>query len=172
MLLEHAENIQLNLLQGFVSNKTSEVGDESVDPFEPLLYNLFLANSSRLDQARLADILGVELHQLLLATSIAIRLGFATRLSPGSSGAVDELGELGGRASNVRSLACWQRRAQNTDNSFVLRPHGTTYLQAIYKLAAKFPVIIVSVSRTAIFRCSFERSLCRHSGRQPGANHP
>lgn len=77
-----------------MSNKTSEAGDQSVDPFEPLLYNLFIANSSRLDQARLADILGVDLQQLLLATSIAIRLGFATKLSAGSSGAVDELGEV------------------------------------------------------------------------------
>jgi len=34
-------------VQGFVSNKTSEAGDESVDPLEPLLYRLFLANSSR-----------------------------------------------------------------------------------------------------------------------------
>lgn len=76
-----------------MSNKTSEVGDESVDPFEPLLYNLFLANSNRMDQARMADILGVELQQLLIATSIAIRLGFATRLSIGT----DEYGEnLGG----------------------------------------------------------------------------
>lgn len=77
-----------------MSNKTSELGDESVDPFEPLLYNLFIANSSRLDQARLADILGVDLQQLLLATSIALRLGFATKLTVGSSIAVDEQGKL------------------------------------------------------------------------------
>ncbi|WIA36338.1 hypothetical protein OEZ86_007659 [Tetradesmus obliquus] len=80
------DRISLPPLEGFVSNKTSEAGDESVDPFEPLLYSLFLANSSRLDQARLADILGVELRQLLLVTSLAIRLGFASKLSPGSSG--------------------------------------------------------------------------------------
>lgn len=30
-----------------MSNKTSEAGDTSVDPLEPLLYRLFLANSSR-----------------------------------------------------------------------------------------------------------------------------
>jgi hypothetical protein len=75
-----------------VSNKTSDAGDESVDPLEHLLYSLFLANSSRLDQARLADILGVELRQLLLVTSLAIRLGFASKLSPGSSSA-EEPGE-------------------------------------------------------------------------------
>eukprot|EP00878_Enallax_costatus_P018277 GHUV01019234.1.p1 GENE.GHUV01019234.1~~GHUV01019234.1.p1 ORF type:complete len:436 (+),score=146.98 GHUV01019234.1:202-1509(+) len=86
------------MLQGFVSNKTSEVGDESVDPFEPLLYNLFLANSSRLDQARLADILGVDLRQLLMATSIAIRLGFAAKVTAGA----DELGTpLRGLSSNI-----------------------------------------------------------------------
>lgn len=73
-----------------MSNKTSEAGDESVDPFEPLLYSLFLANSSRLDQARLADILGVELQQLLLATSLAIRLGFATKISTAEDGSLGE----------------------------------------------------------------------------------
>lgn len=39
----------------------------------------------RLDQARLADILGTNLGQLQLATSLAVRLGFATRLNLGSS---------------------------------------------------------------------------------------
>lgn len=39
----------------------------------------------RLDQARLADILGTDLHQLQLATALAVRLGFATRLNPGST---------------------------------------------------------------------------------------
>lgn len=39
----------------------------------------------RLDQARLADILGTNLQQLQLATALAVRLGFATRLNPGST---------------------------------------------------------------------------------------
>ncbi|KAF8055757.1 Fam91a1 [Scenedesmus sp. PABB004] len=74
------DRIALPPLEGFVSNRTSAAGDERVDPLEPLLYRLFLANSTRFDQARLADMLGAPLEQLLLATSLAIRLGFATRI--------------------------------------------------------------------------------------------
>lgn len=72
--------------QGFVSNKTSEAGDESVDPLEPLLYSLLVANSARLDQGRLGDILGVSVQQLALATSVAVRLGFASRVGGGGGG--------------------------------------------------------------------------------------
>lgn len=43
----------------------------------------------RLDQARLADILGTDLQQLQLATALAVRLGFATRLN--NTNTTDEL---------------------------------------------------------------------------------
>lgn len=75
-----------------MSNKTSEAGDESVDPLDPLLYSLFLANSSRLDQAQLSDILGVSREQLQLATALAVRLGFASKLGAAGNPQDDGLG--------------------------------------------------------------------------------
>ena len=72
-----------------MSNKTSEVGDASVDPLEALLYNVFVASSERLCVAELATILNVEPRELQAAMALACRLGFATRLSgdTGMSGA-------------------------------------------------------------------------------------
>ncbi len=51
-------------MQGFVSNKTSEQGDSSVDPLETLLYSVFVANSERMTVADLATILDVSVAQL------------------------------------------------------------------------------------------------------------
>lgn len=68
-------------LEGFVSNRTSEQGDSSVDPLEALLYSLFVANSERLTIAQLAGILNVDIGSLTTAMSVACRLGFATRAS-------------------------------------------------------------------------------------------
>lgn len=52
------------VVQGFVSNKTSDQGDSSVDPYEALLYTVFVANSERMTVADVATILGVELSEL------------------------------------------------------------------------------------------------------------
>lgn len=51
-------------LQGFVSNKTSVLGDARVDPVETLMYAVFVASSERLRVADLAKILGVDLGEL------------------------------------------------------------------------------------------------------------
>eukprot|EP00775_Hariotina_reticulata_P005967 gene5967-6206_t len=94
------DRLTLPPLEGFVSNKTAEAGDDSVDPLEPLLYSLFLANSSRLDQAQLSEILGVSREQLHLATSLAVRLGFASKLGVGGSPGDDG---LAGALASTRS---------------------------------------------------------------------
>lgn len=67
-------------LQGFVSNRDSERGEERGDPLEAVLYAVFVATSARASIAELAAILQVPLPKLLAAISLACRLGFATRL--------------------------------------------------------------------------------------------
>jgi hypothetical protein len=89
-----------------VSNKTSEAGDESVDPLDPLLYSLFLANSSRLDQAQLSDILGVSREQLQLATALAVRLGFASKLGAAGNPQDDGLGGGGCHSGLSEYIEC------------------------------------------------------------------
>ncbi len=51
-------------LEGFVSNKTSDEGDSSVDPIEQLLYLVFVANSERMRVSDTAAILNVDVHEL------------------------------------------------------------------------------------------------------------
>ncbi|GIL62622.1 hypothetical protein Vafri_16817 [Volvox africanus] len=68
-------------LEGFVSNKTTEAGDAAADPFESLLYSVFVANSERITVAELGQILGVNLEELKAAIGVASRLGFATRVT-------------------------------------------------------------------------------------------
>ncbi|GAX73682.1 hypothetical protein CEUSTIGMA_g1133.t1 [Chlamydomonas eustigma] len=68
-------------LEGFVSNRTPIVSEAS-DPLEPLLYSIFVASSENLRVSDLAQILGVGLQEVQMALSVAVRLGFATRIFP------------------------------------------------------------------------------------------
>lgn len=77
-------SVGFNLLQGFVSNKDSEKGEDRGDPLEAVLYAVFLATSARASVAELAAILSFEPSRVQAAVSVACRLGFATRLAPGT----------------------------------------------------------------------------------------
>lgn len=68
------------MLQGFVSNKDSELGEDKGDPLEAVLYAVFVATSSRASVSELAVMLSVDQSRLLAAVSVACRLGFAIRL--------------------------------------------------------------------------------------------
>ena len=70
-------------LQGFVSNKDSEKGEDKGDPLEAVLYGVFVATSARASVGQLATILSVEPARLQAAVSVACRLGFAKRLAQG-----------------------------------------------------------------------------------------
>jgi hypothetical protein len=71
-------------VQGFVSNKDSEKGEDKGDPLEAVLYGVFVATSARASVAQLASILSVDQTRLQAAVSVACRLGFAERLTPGT----------------------------------------------------------------------------------------
>ena len=73
-------------VQGFVSNKDSEKGEDKGDPMEATLYAMFVACSERTTVAKLADILSAEPAKLQAAVSFACRLGFATCLPPSIEG--------------------------------------------------------------------------------------
>ncbi|GLI62242.1 hypothetical protein VaNZ11_004837 [Volvox africanus] len=79
--VERYDRFAIPPLEGFVSNKTTEVGDAAADPFESLLYSVFVANSERMTVAELGQILGVNLEELKAAIGVASRLGFATRVT-------------------------------------------------------------------------------------------
>lgn len=49
-------------LEGFVSNKTTESGDNAADPLEALLYSVFVASSTRTRVADLATILNTGVY--------------------------------------------------------------------------------------------------------------
>jgi len=69
-------------MQGFVSNKDSERGEDKGDPLEAVLYGVFVATSERASVAQLASILSVDQARLQAAVSVACLLGFAKRLTP------------------------------------------------------------------------------------------
>ena len=72
-------------MQGFVSNKDSEKGEDKGDPLEAVLYGVFVATSERASVAQLASILSVDQAHLQAAISVACLLGFANRLPPSSA---------------------------------------------------------------------------------------
>ncbi|KAG1655890.1 hypothetical protein FOA52_006088 [Chlamydomonas sp. UWO 241] len=67
-------------LEGFVSNRDAQTGN-AADPIEALLYKLFVASSEGLSVGDLAHILNVDTRDVQAALAIAVRLGFATRLT-------------------------------------------------------------------------------------------
>eukprot|EP00798_Chlamydomonas_sp_ICE-L_P005845 gene5845-6131_t len=79
--VNHDDRFSILPLEGFVSNKTSDLGDNTVDPIESLLYAVFVASSERLKVSDLATILNADTKELQSAISIAVRLGFATRIT-------------------------------------------------------------------------------------------
>lgn len=91
-------------LEGFVSNKTSDAGDSTVDPIESLLYAVFIANSERMHVSDLATILNVDIKEVKNALAIAVRLGFATRVSGDDEVLGWELAAAGGGATGLQEL--------------------------------------------------------------------
>lgn len=74
------DHISIPPLEGFVSNVTSEAGENGRgDPLEKLLYAAFVAASGRASVAQLASILSVDLARLQQALGVACRLGFASK---------------------------------------------------------------------------------------------
>ena len=68
-------------LEGFVSNRTS-VKNIEADPMESLMYQIFVAASDRVTVSQLAEILSVDIEQLLIAVSVGCRLQFCRKLVP------------------------------------------------------------------------------------------
>ncbi len=66
-------------LEGFVSNRTPTQGD-AADPMEALLYSVFVASSESLRVTDLASVLNSSVKAVQTALSVAVRLGFATKL--------------------------------------------------------------------------------------------
>ncbi|MEW5317390.1 MAG: hypothetical protein WDW38_008689 [Sanguina aurantia] len=81
------DRLSIPPLEGFVSNKTSDSSDSTADPVESLLYSCFVASSERLRVGDLAAILAVPLAELCATMSVAVRLGFATRIAGEEAGA-------------------------------------------------------------------------------------
>ncbi|MEW5307506.1 MAG: hypothetical protein WDW36_009896, partial [Sanguina aurantia] len=81
------DRLSIPPLEGFVSNKTSDSSDSTADPVESLLYSCFVASSERLRVGDLAAILAVPLAELCATMSVAVRLGFATRIVGEEAGA-------------------------------------------------------------------------------------
>lgn len=77
-----------------MSNKTTDSSDSTADPVESLLYSCFVASSERLRVADLAGILVVPISELCATMSVAVRLGFATRIGEEGPGAECDWEEL------------------------------------------------------------------------------
>jgi len=80
--IQSSDHISIPPLEGFVSNKTSNLSSvDGIDPLETLLYNIFVAASERVSVSELADILNISMDQLKMGISMACRLGFCNKLS-------------------------------------------------------------------------------------------
>ena len=80
--IQPSDHISIPPLEGFVSNKTSNLSSvDGIDPLETLLYHIFVAASERVSVSELADILNISMEQLKMGISMACRLGFCNKLS-------------------------------------------------------------------------------------------
>jgi hypothetical protein len=91
-------------LEGFVSNRTTAAGAADADPLEALMYQVFVAASERVSVGELAAVLGVELRALLVAASVACRLGFCRKLAAGEGGGAAGGGDALGAALGAAPL--------------------------------------------------------------------
>jgi len=80
--IQSSDHISIPPLEGFVSNKTSNLSSmDGIDPLETLLYHIFVAASERVSVSELADILNISIDQLKMGISMACRLGFCNKLA-------------------------------------------------------------------------------------------
>lgn len=80
--IQPSDHISIPPLEGFISNKTSNLSSvDGIDPLETLLYHIFVAASERVSVLELADILNISMDQLKIGISMACRLGFCNKLS-------------------------------------------------------------------------------------------
>lgn len=85
--IQSSDHISIPPLEGFVSNKTSNLSSvDGIDPLETLLYHIFVAASERVSVSELADILNISMDQLKIGISMACRLGFCNKLSASDDG--------------------------------------------------------------------------------------
>lgn len=98
------DHISILTLEGFVSNKSTGVQNET-DPLESLLYKVFVAASDGVAVGDLATILGVSTDYLLIAISIACRLEYCRKLDDVEEGLNEDFKEYSKQSPQLQASA-------------------------------------------------------------------